>query len=170
MTKSINFIITLCVIIFFAFQMRDIYFGNAPANNPRTTSSSYVNATGEAVSLSDYHGNYMWVDYAAEWCTYCDPQTRTLKGLKETYGDKLTFLTVVAGTNTVMEAPTADTAMKWARRYDLDTDKVLAHFSTETLPYHILYSPSGTILFQGSGLFDASKITNLLNTHTSLFN
>ena len=169
MNRNINFIITLFAIIFIAFQMLDVFSGSAPANNTRTTSSSYVNATGTEVSLSDYQGNYLWVDYAAEWCSYCEPQTRTLKGLEEKYGDKLTFLTVVTGTGTVMEAPTAETAMNWARRFNLDTGKVLAYFSTNTLPYHILYSPSGTILFQGSGLYNASRITNVLNTHTSLF-
>jgi len=169
MNRNINFIITLFAIIFIAFQMLDVFSGSAPANNTRSTSSSYINATGTQVSLSDYHGDYLWVDYAAEWCSYCEPQTRTLKGLDEKYGDKLTFLTVVAGTGTVMEPPTAETAMNWARRFDLDTDKVLAYFSTNTLPYHILYSPSGTILFQGSGLYNASRITNVLNTHTSLF-
>jgi thiol-disulfide isomerase/thioredoxin len=169
MNKNLNFIITLFAIVYIAFQMLDVFSGSDPANNTRTRSRSYINATGMEVSLSDYTGNYLWVDYAAEWCSYCEPQTRTLKGLEEKYGDKLTFLTVVTGTGTVMEPPTADTAMNWARRFDLDTNKVLAYFSTNRLPYHILYSPSGTILFQGSGLYNAGKITNVLNTHTSLF-
>ena len=150
MNRNINFIITLFAIIFIAFQMLDVFSGSAPANNTRSTSSSYINATGTQVSLSDYHGDYLWVDYAAEWCSYCEPQTRTLKGLDEKYGDKLTFLTVVAGTGTVMEPPTAETAMNWARRFDLDTDKVLAYFSTNTLPYHILYSPPEQYFFRAA--------------------
>ena len=169
MNKNFNSIITVFAIVYIAFQMLDVFSGRAPANNTRTTSNSYINAAGMEVSLSDYYGNYLWVDYAAEWCSYCEPQARTLKGLEEKYGDKLTFLTVVTGTGSVMEPPTAETAMNWARRFDLDTNKVLAYFRTNKLPYHILYSPSGTILFQDSGLFDASKITNVLNTHTSLF-
>ena len=35
----------------------------------------YINIHGEPVELSDYFGNYLWVDYAAEWCSYCDRQT-----------------------------------------------------------------------------------------------
>lgn len=169
MDKSFYSIIAILAIVYIAFQMLDVFSGRAPANSTRTTPNSYISATGMEVSLSDYHGNYLWVDYAAEWCSYCEPQTRTLKGLEEEYGDKLAFLTIVTGTGTVMEPPTAETAMNWARRYNLDTNKVVANFRTNKLPYHILYSPSGTILFQGSGLFNASKITNVLNTHTSLF-
>jgi len=146
-----------------------VFSGSAPPDNTGTTYNSYIDATGTEVSLSDYQGNYLWIDYAAEWCSYCEPQTRTLKGLEEQYGGKLTFLTVVTGTATVMEPPTAETAMNWARRFDLDTNKVLAHFRSNKLPYHILYPPSGAILFQGSGLYNASRITNILNTHTSLF-
>jgi len=169
MNKKFNFIITLFAIVYIAFQMLDVFSGSAPANNTRTLSNSYIDATGKDDSLSDYYCSYLWVDYAAEWCSYCEPQTRTLKGLEDKYGDKLTFLTVVTGTGIVMEHPTEETAMNWARRFELDTNKVLAYFSTNKLPYHILYSPSGTILFQGSGLYNASKITNVLNTHTSLF-
>lgn len=169
MNKDINFIVTLFAIIFVGFQMLDVFSSSSPLNNTGTTSSSYIDATGMEVSLSDFHGNYLWVDYAAEWCSYCEPQTRTLKGLEKKYGDKLTFLTVVTGTGTVMEPPTAETAMNWARRFDLDTDKVLAYFRTNRLPYHILYSPSGKILYQDSGLYNAGRITNVLNTHTSLF-
>ena len=145
-----------------------MFSGGSPSHNTPARSKSYVSATGTEVSLSDYYGDYVWVDYAAEWCSYCEPQTRTLKGLDEKYGHKLTFLTVVTGTGTVMEPPSADTAMEWAQRFDLDTDKVLAYFSTNRLPYHILYSPSGAILFQGSGLYNAGKITSVLNTHTNL--
>ena len=169
MNKHLNSIVTLFALVFIAFQMLNVLSGSAQENNTGTVSNSYIDAKGKEVSLSDYHGNYLWVDYAAEWCSYCEPQTRTLKGLDQKYGDKLTFLTVVAGTETVMEPPTAETAMNWARRFDLDTNKVLAYFSTNKLPYHILYSPSGKILFQGSGLYNASRITNVLNSHTSLF-
>ena len=150
--------------------MLDVFFVSPPEIAPQITSEAYIDATGMEVSLSKYYGDYLWVDYAAEWCGYCTSQTSTIKSLEQNYADKLVFLTVVAGTDKVMDPPTADTAMNWARRFNLNPTKVLAQFSTNTLPYHILYSPSGKILYQGSGLFNASQISNILSTHTPLLN
>ncbi len=129
------------------------------------TYDSYVDVTGNVVSLDEFQGNYMWVDYAAEWCSYCEPQTRTIKVLDRKMGDKLFFLTVVTGTNKIMESPTAETARQWANQFNLDPDMVLAKYSTDTLPYHLLYSPSGEILFQGSGLYSESKIVSIINKY-----
>ncbi len=168
MNKSLNSIVTVFAIIFVVFQVRHIFSAGTPADYTHTVSKSYITTSGDEVSISDYFGDYLWVDYAAEWCSYCAPQTRTLKGLENRYGEQVTFLTVVAGTDTVMEPPSADTAANWARRFDLDTDRVLAYFSTKRLPYHILYSPDGKVLFEGSGLYDAGRIMNVLNKHTTL--
>jgi thiol-disulfide isomerase/thioredoxin len=163
MPRSLSSLIALFAVVYIAFQMLAIFSGHSPANSAAIPANSYVDANGRKVSLSDYFGKYLWVDYAAEWCSYCGPQARTLKGLEQRYRDQIMFLTVVTGTAKVMEPPSAKTAMQWARRFDLDPDRVLANFRTDTLPYHILYSPSGAILFQGSGLFDAGKITRVLS-------
>lgn len=165
---NLKHIITVLVIVFVAYGFLNVFSSTTPVTQLQTTSNAYIDATGREVSFSEYVGEYLWVDYAAEWCSYCEPQARTLKGLERNYGDKLKFLTVVAGTKKVMEPPTAETATNWARRFNLDPNKVLAYFSTNTLPYHILYAPSGKILFQGSGLYNANKITNILKTHISL--
>lgn len=170
MSMNFSHIIKVLVGIMIIYTFLDVFSASTSNLDPQTSPNSYIDATGKKVLLSDYAGEYLWVDYAAEWCSYCGPQTRTLQDLERSYGDKISFLTIVAGTEKVMEPPTAETAMNWANRYNLDPEKVLAYFSTNTLPYHILYSPSGTILFQGSGLYNSGKITNLLKTHTSLFN
>ena len=163
MQRTLSSLIALFAVAYIALQMLDIFSGHSPANSAATPVNSYLDANGREVSLSDYFGRYLWVDYAAEWCSYCEPQARTLKGLEQKYRDQIMFLTVVTGTAKVMEPPSAETAMQWARRFDLAPDRVLANFRTNTLPYHILYAPSGAILFQGSGLLDAGKITRVLN-------
>ena len=129
------------------------------------TYNSYIDLDGNMVSLDEFRGSYLWIDYAAEWCSYCEPQTRTIKALDRKIGDRILFITVVTGTNKVMQAPTAETARQWASRFDLEPDRVLARFSTDTLPYHLLYSPEGEILFQGSGLFTTDKIETIIDQH-----
>lgn len=168
MRISLNQLATIAVLMFLAFKLIDTVFDDTSTSLPQTNPEYYIDATGTQVSLSDYTGNYLWVDYAAEWCSYCEPQTRTLQGVERHYGDRIVFLTVITGTEKVMESPSASTAMKWVKRFNLDPYRVLAKFSTNTLPYHVLYSPSGEILHQSSGLYSASMITGILKTHISL--
>ncbi len=168
MNKNLNSLVTLFVIAIVAFGLLNVFSSSTPTTDSKIFSNSYIDATGEEVSLYDYSGDYVWVDYAAEWCSYCKPQAKTVRSLERKYGDRLVFLTVVTGTNKVMEPPTAQTAMNWARRFNLDPEKVFAYFSTNTLPYHILYSPSGEVLHENSGLYSAGQITNILNAKTPL--
>ena len=169
MNRIVNYLITAIVLVTVFSTFLDIFFSAPSTETPTLTKANhYVDGWGNRVSLSDFSGKYLWVDYAAEWCSYCEPQTRILKGLELKYADRVTFLTVITGTDEVMQSPTAETALKWANRFNLDPYRVLAQFSTNTLPYHILYSPSGEILHQDSGLYQAGKITSLLNSHTAL--
>ena len=148
-----------------AFQFVTLFSADEPQVEQPPSLSAYVTTYGEPVKLGDYFGDLLWVDYAAEWCSYCGPQTRTLKTLAGKYRDRLAFLTVVTGTAKVMEPPTAETARAWAARFGLDPKRVLAHYSTNTLPYHVLYSPAAEVLFEGSGLYTADRIGRILEQH-----
>ena len=64
-----------------------------------------------------------------------------------------------------MEPPTAETARTWATRFGIDPKRVLAYYSTNTLPYHVLYSPAGDVMFEGSGLYTADRIDQILKQH-----
>jgi len=149
--------------------IHDLVSGTPSGTGPERAAASYVTAGGRPASLSEFRGDYLWLDHAAAWCSYCAPQTRTIKALERRYGDRLTFVTVVTGTDEVMQPPSADTALEWARRFGLNTERVLAHFSTETLPYHVLYSPQGEVLFRDSGLYDQRRIVEVLKSKTPLF-
>lgn len=153
------------VVLFTIMTIMSDMTSTTPVTEQVVTYDSYIDVDGNVVSLDNYQGDYVWVDYAAEWCSYCEPQTRTIKALDRKMGDQVLFLTVVSGTNKVMEPPTAEHARRWAERFNLDPESVLAKFSTDTLPYHLLYSPSGEILYQGSGLYNANKITGIINQY-----
>ena len=126
----------------------------------------YINIYGEPVELNDYFGNYLWVDYAAEWCSYCDPQTKTLKALEHKYAGQLEFLTLVTGTSDVMQSPSGDTAKDWAEKYELDPQMVIARDLSNTLPYNRLYSPTGEVLFEKSGLIRSSEVEAVISKFT----
>ncbi|MCU7834382.1 MAG: hypothetical protein KZQ83_03930 [gamma proteobacterium symbiont of Taylorina sp.] len=160
-------ILNIFIVIFMILMIMNIAddMSSSVVTKRALTYDSYVDVNGNIVLLDEFQGNYLWVDYAAEWCSYCEPQTRTMKALDRKMGDQILFLTVMTSTKKVMEPPAAITARQWANRFNLDSDMVLAKFSTKTLPYHLLYSPSGTILFQGSGLYNENKISSIINKY-----
>ncbi len=158
-------VVAAALLLFFAYQ----FFFDSPSTShsqSEVTYSRFIDIDGDPVELSDYFANYLWVDYAAEWCSYCDQQTATLKALAREYAGDVDFLTIVTGTAKVMEAPTAATARNWRDRHNLEPDRVIARFYTDRLPYHLLYAPDGNVLFRHSGLLQRRQIEEIIKQHT----
>ena len=170
MNRAIQTVVTLMVVWIVGSVIFELAEDDMPAGSQQRSVASYVTAGGRPASLEAFRGDYVWVDYAAEWCSYCEPQTRTIKALEQRYGDKLVFLTVVTGTDQVMRPPDAETARAWADRFGLSHERVLARFSTDTLPHHVLYSPTGEVMFRDSGLYDQDRILSILRAKTPVLN
>jgi len=166
MKRLIHTVVVLSVVWTVGAVIHDLTLDTGGDASLEQSAAAYITASGRPASLSEFHGNYLWVDHAAAWCSYCAPQTRTIKALARRYGDRLTFVTVVTGTDKVMESPSAATARDWAERFGLDPDRVLARFGTDTLPHHVLYSPQGEVLFRDSGLYDSDRVIAVLRAKT----
>lgn len=169
MGPYLKYLIVALVFLVFIQALLDLGSSPVPATGRDHKTGVYLDANGREITLASFTGNYLWLDYAAPWCGYCNEQARTLKRLDKRYGDKLLFRTVITSTEKVMEPPTAKNALSWAILHDLEPDKVLAYFSTYNLPYHELYGPSGELLFHASGLLDESRIMAVLRSNTPAF-
>ena len=166
MNRLVQTVIALMVIWTIGSTVFRFAEDDGASANRQLSGKPYVTTDGQPASLDRFRGDYVWVDYAAEWCSYCAPQTRTIRALEQRYGDRLVFLTVVSGTDEVMQPPSPETARDWARRFDLDPSRVWARFSTDTLPHHVLYAPNGEVLFRESGLYDRDRILSVVRAKT----
>lgn len=119
-----------------------------------------VNAQGGLVSLSDFSGKPVWVDYAAEWCAACRGQSAVIRGLLKEFGDRVVFVTVLTSETQGYGHPaTQETAARWARRESLDPSRVVAaDLTTLKLPGHALFSPTAEKRFHHVGALSAAKI------------
>ena len=127
------------------------------------------NAHGKGVSLDQFEGSFIWVDYAAPWCSPCAPQSGTIHKLENAFGDEVVFVTVMtsdaSGGNS---KPTPQTAMGWAKRFGLDPRRVLAaDLWTMTIPHHILFSPKGQTLYRTEGQLFEEQIRVMLQQYMS---
>lgn len=126
-----------------------------------------VNALGQTVALSDLRGRYVWIDYAAEWCAACTPQTLAIRSVAASAPDEVVFLTLMTTEREGYGHPsTAATAARWAARFDLDPAMVWAgKVQARFLPRNRLLSPRGDELFDKVGELSAPQIEAELNKH-----
>lgn len=145
---------------------------DAPPTSP-STGDPYtierVNAVGEPVALANFSGRYLWVDYAAEWCAACVPQTHAIKSVASRSSSIVVYVTVMTSEPGGYGHPaTQETAARWAERFDLDPRHVIAaDLTSMTLPRHILFSPTGEKLFDHTGPLTAAEISTIIDGKTN---
>lgn len=147
---------------------------SAPRVNSQTVyvpigDGTLASAAGDDVSLRKFSGRYLWVDFAAEWCAACTPQTHALQSVAASVPPGVVFLTVLTSERGGYGHPaTRETAANWALRFGLDPARVLAtDLSAMTLPRNILYSPAGQVLFDRTGAMNAGEIQSALEKYSS---
>jgi hypothetical protein len=128
---------------------------------------TFVDGGGKTVSLNDLNGRYVWIDYAAEWCAACAPQTMAIKSVAVTAPEKLTFITIMVTERGGYGHPsTTVTAARWASRFGLDPSRVWAgQVRHRFLPRNLLYSPQGDVLFDQVGELKVGQIQAEIARH-----
>ncbi|MGI9248086.1 MAG: TlpA family protein disulfide reductase [Woeseiaceae bacterium] len=128
---------------------------------------TFVDGSGNAVSLSDFSGRYVWIDYAAEWCAACTPQSMAIKSVARTASEKLAFITIMVSERGGYGHPsTVVTAARWASQLGLDPSHVWAgQVRHRFLPRNLLYSPQGDVLFDQVGELNAGQIQAEIARH-----
>jgi thiol-disulfide isomerase/thioredoxin len=53
-----------------------------------------LNKKGEKVSLKDFRGKYVYLDFMASWCGPCLAEMKEIADLKKKYGDKVIFISI----------------------------------------------------------------------------
>jgi thiol-disulfide isomerase/thioredoxin len=127
-----------------------------------------VNANGGQVSMAEFEGKLVWVDYAAPWCSPCAPQTQAIESLEDGFGGELVFLTVLTSNSTDYEdVANQQTAHDWAQRFGLNGDRVVAatNLWSRKIPAHTLFSPSGQMLYKSTGSLSAEEIRQVASKH-----
>jgi len=77
------------------------------------------------------------------------------------------FLTVMTSLEGYGSPATQETARKWAERFQLRAERVLAaDLTSMTIPAHILFSPTGQTLYRHTGLLTAEEIKQILSDRT----
>ena len=74
-------------------------FGELPARAADFTAQTQTQNGTEQVSLSDYRGQVVLVNFWASWCDVCASEKPSLEALKREFGDDLKVVTLASDSN-----------------------------------------------------------------------
>lgn len=108
---------------------------------------SFQDVNGKSVSLSDFKGKYVYLNFWASWCSFCTQEMTLIPELKKMYGSKITFVSISvdkksdAMKNFLQKNPTLD----WTFLYCENYKKAKEEFNVLTVPTYYLIDPKGNV-------------------------
>lgn len=114
---------------------------------------SQPDVNGKVVSLSDFKGQYVFLDFWASWCTPCLGELESLKGAYEKFKDKnIKFVSVSLDKDKAKWLESiANEKLPWTQLSDLKADQNSAAkaYSVLGIPANFLIDPNGKIIGVG---------------------
>lgn len=123
------------------------------------------NGAGGAVDVCDAldEHEWVWVTYAAPWCSASRSQAAQIRSLQKSASADLAVYTVLTAGQEPFSPTTAGHARSWAGGFGLPASHVLAEQSSRTIPQHLLIGPDGRTFYRYVGFLDAQAIQQLLD-------
>ena len=117
---------------------------------------------GKNVSLADFKGKVVVLDFWATWCGPCRQQAGILEEMHQSLGQKVVFLGINVGEN-------QQTVASYARRapfpYPILLDpsqQVAAQYGAGGLPTLVVIGPDGEVVFHNVGVTTASRLARAI--------
>ncbi len=108
----------------------------------------FQDKNGKNVSLSDFKGKYVYVNFWTSWCSSCIQEMMMIPELKKQYGSKIVFVSISvdkkpeAMKNFLMKNPKLD----WTFLYCDNYKKAKEEFNVLTVPTYFLIDTKGNVL------------------------
>ncbi|GBC75173.1 Thiol-disulfide oxidoreductase ResA [archaeon HR06] len=111
--------------------------------------------TEEKVTLSNFKGKVIFLDFVMAWCPHCNNMASTIKALYENFSNKgVIFITVAGGDKVATPELTSkfvrDHEISWKVLYDYNLS-VFKAYNIEGTPTYIILDKSGKIFWKGIG-------------------
>ncbi len=137
-------------------------------DGPPVPDLTFERFDGQEVSLDDYEGQHLVVNFWASWCPPCVAEMPDLEEVHQQHAGDVAFL----GINT-QDSPNA--AQQLAERtgvsYDLAWDPegdLFEAFEVFGIPSTFLVSPDGRIVHRHTGILTSAQLNELIDEHLEL--
>ena len=108
----------------------------------------FQDINGKAVSLANFKGKYIYLNFWASWCSSCSQDMSLIPELKKLYGSKITFISISVDKNAdaMKSFLKKNPKLGWVFLYCDDYKKAKEDFNVLTVPAYYLIDPKGNVL------------------------
>lgn len=107
--------------------------------------------------------DWVWVTYAAPWCSASRSQASQVRAFKNNADPNLAVYTVLTAGDEPFTPATISHARSLAASYGLAPDHMLAEESSRTIPQHLLIGPDGRTYYRYVGFLAADEMRQILD-------
>ena len=121
---------------------------------------------GNDVTLSEYKGKTVVLNFFATWCTYCKMELPSLEEINSTRDDIVIFLVATPdigneGSKEYIESFMEENGYSMTVLYD-DTGEVVSKYNVSGLPTSFFFKPDGSVLGYVPGYVEESSLISIL--------
>lgn len=132
--------------------------------------TSFTDLQGNAVSVSDYKGKVVLIDFWETWCKPCIASFPTMQDLQDEYSDSFVVLAVTPGfTDTREDARSFAQNHDYDFHYVMDSNNLHQKLGVQGIPHKVFVDTAGTIVKQSVGTSgpegDYKKIRKVIEKH-----
>jgi peroxiredoxin len=108
---------------------------------------------GKAVSLSDFKGKYIYLNFWTTLCTTCTQEMTLIPDLKKSYGGKIVFISISVDKKpeTMQNFLKKNPKWDWTFLFCDNYKKAKEEFNVLTVPTYYLIDPRGNVLKAPAG-------------------
>ena len=133
---------------------------------PDAVDFTLTSSTGESISLSDYEGKIVFVNFFTTWCTYCDLEMPDFQAAYEAHGGDVVFLLVDVYQS---ERISTDEVVQWYEERGYTMPMVIDEEGIATVSYPVRAFPTtfvvdreGKVMGYLEGAMEADMIESII--------
>jgi cytochrome c-type biogenesis protein len=134
-----------------------------PSSRNEVTDITMIDVDGNEITLSDYRGKVVLLEFMATWCSDCRKLTKQLKDVYSHYGNDIVMISLDIDneeTPEMLKSYANDNGAKWTFAFPKNINNVMTTFNIHEIPKTLIIDKGGYLTFEFLLSQDSGDIIN----------